>query len=147
MYEKARALDDKDYLNWGNLADALYWSPGRRQESVPAYKTALELARAALQVNPKDATAMAYVAAYSAMLGDKHLAVDNLQKALKLAPNDPDIMFRAALVYNQLGDQPQTLEWLKKATDAHFSRTMVRDTPDFGHLLSDPTFKALTADK
>ena len=33
MYEKARALDDKDYLNWGNLGDALYWMPGRREES------------------------------------------------------------------------------------------------------------------
>ena len=26
MYEKARALDDQDYLNWGNLAEALHWS-------------------------------------------------------------------------------------------------------------------------
>ena len=52
-------------------------------------------------------------------------------------------MFRAALVYNQFGDQRQTLDWLKKAVAADYSRTIVRDTPDFGHLQSDPAFKAL----
>jgi serine/threonine-protein kinase len=133
MFEKARGLDDKDYLNWGNLGDALYWSQGRRQESVAAYKTAIELAQDKLQTDPKDVTALAYVAEYSAMLA--------------LAPKNPDVMFRAALVYNQLGDQRQTLDWLKKALAANFSRSTVRDTPDFGHLQSDPTFKSLIAGK
>ncbi|HVP54973.1 MAG TPA: tetratricopeptide repeat protein [Candidatus Eisenbacteria bacterium] len=143
MCEKARALDDKDYLNWGNLADAMYWTPGRRPESFAAYQKAIELARALLQVNPKDATALAYVADYSAMTGDKRSALNSLQKALQLSPHDPDIMYRAALVHNQLGNQAQTLDWLKKAVNARFSRTMVRDTPDFNHLQADPTFKAI----
>jgi tetratricopeptide (TPR) repeat protein len=145
MCEKARALDDKDYLNWGNLAEALYWTPGRREESFPVYKKAIELAQAALQVNPNDASAMAYLAVYSAVLGDKRAASASLQKALDLAPTDPDIMYRAALVYNRLGDEPAALEWLKKAVGARFSRTIVRDTPDFDQLQSNPSFKALVA--
>ena len=51
------------------------------------------------------------MAVYSAMLGDRHAALESLQKALKLAPKDPDVMFRAALVYNQFGDERQTL-WI-----------------------------------
>ncbi len=143
MCEKASALDDRDYLNWGNLAEALYWMPNRRSESFPAYKRAIGLARAALQINPKDATALAYLAVYSAVLGDRSSALSSMQKALELAPKDSDIMYRAALVYNLFGDERQTLDWLKKAVAAGYSPTIVRDTPDFGHLQSNPNFKAL----
>jgi hypothetical protein len=54
-------------------------------------------------------------------------------------------MFRAALVYNQLGDRQQTLEWLRKAAGAGFSRSTIRDTPDFDPLHSDPRFVTLVA--
>jgi tetratricopeptide (TPR) repeat protein/tRNA A-37 threonylcarbamoyl transferase component Bud32 len=142
-YEKARALDDKDYLNWGNLADALYWAPDRRQDSVAAYKTAIGLARQKLQINPKDATALAYAAVYSAMIGDRTSALESLNNALQLAPKDAEIMFRAAQVYNHFGDSRLALDWLKKAAAADYSPAMIRDTPDFDHLHSDPAFKAL----
>ena len=144
-FEKARSLDDRDYLNWGNLGDALYWSTNRRSESMAAYKRAIELAQAQLQVNPKDATARAFAAQYHAMLGDVRTATAEVLKAVDQAPNDPDVLFRAALVYNQFGDQRQTLDWLAKAVAANFSRTTVRDTPDFDHLKFDPAFQAIIA--
>jgi eukaryotic-like serine/threonine-protein kinase len=144
-FEKARALDDQDYLNWGNLGDALYWSASRRSEATSAYKRAIELAQGRIQVNPKDATARVYVAEYSAMLGDRPTAMRELQRAQELAPTDPDIMFRAALVYNQFGDRTQTLDWLGKTVAAGYSRSTVRDTPDFVSLQADPKFKSIIA--
>jgi len=144
-FEKARALDEQDYLNWGNLGDALYWSAARRSEATSAYKRAIELAQGRIRVNPKDATARVYVAEYSAMLGDRLTAMRELQKAQELAPTDPDIMFRAALVYNQFGDRSQTLDWLSKTVAAGYSRSTVRDTPDFIPIQADPKFKALIA--
>ena len=101
------------------------------------------MARERTQIGPKDATALAYLATYSAMIGDKTEALDELHKALELAPQDPDIMFRAAQVYNQLGDKRQTLAWLEKAVAANYSKAMVRDTPDFSSLRSDPSFQSL----
>src|SRR5271169_675019 len=80
-FEKARALDEKDYQNWGNLGDALYWSPNRRSESVAAYKRGIELAQAQLRVNPKDATTRAFAAQYYAMLGDTHTATAEILQA------------------------------------------------------------------
>jgi serine/threonine-protein kinase len=147
QFEKATDLDDQDALNWGNLGDALYWSPNRRPEAAAAYKRAIGLGQAQIQVNPKDATDRAYIAEYSAMIGDKTTAVTQIQQALQLVPADPDIMFRAALVYNQLGDRRQTIDWLKKAVAARYSPTVIRDTPDFAHLQSDPEFKALLPSK
>jgi serine/threonine-protein kinase len=143
--DKARALDEQDFMNWGNLGDALYWSPDRRKESAAAYKRAIELGQARLQVNPKDATTMAFIADYYAMGGNMRAATAEITKAVSLAPQDPDVLFRAALVYNQVGDQQQTLDWLKKAVAAKFSVTTVRDTPDFDHLKSNPAFKAIIA--
>ena len=144
-YEKARSLDDNLYLNWGNLGDALYWSPGRRPDATAAYKQAITLAQAQVQINTRDATARAYLADYSAMVGDKATATAQIGKALELAPADTDVMFRAALVYNQLGDRLHTLEWLKKAASSGFSRSTIRDTPDFEPLRADPGFIAVTA--
>jgi serine/threonine-protein kinase len=144
-FEKARTLDDKDYMNWGNLGDALYWSPDRRPESVAVHKQAIALTQTRLQVNPKDATAQSYLAYYSAMVMDERTATVEIKKAIQLSPQDPEVLFRAALVYNQLGEQAQTLDWLKKAVAANFSRTTVRDTPDFDHLKSNPTFQAIIA--
>ncbi len=144
-YEKARGLDDHLYISWGNLGDALYWLPGRRPDATAAYKQATALAQVQVQVNPRDATARAYLADYSAMVGDKSTAAVQIRKALELAPTDPDVMFRAALVYNQFGDRQQTLDWLKKAAEARFSVSTIRDTPDFDPLHSDPRFITLVA--
>jgi len=140
---KAAELDDQDYLNWGNLADTLYWTPGRRPEASELYRKAIALARSTLQVNPKDSGALACVASYSAMLGDRGPALSALQQALAISPNDTDVMFRAALVYNHFDQREQTLEWVRKATAGGFSRSTVRDTPDFGQLQQDPSFRAL----
>jgi len=141
-FEKARDLDDQDYINWGSLGDALYWSPNRRPEATVAYKKAIDLALAQVQVNPRDATARAYMAQYDAMVGARAAAIEQIHLAVVLAPRDGEVMFRAALVYNQLGDRYRTLDWLKKAAGANYSRTVIRDTPDFAALQADPSFKA-----
>jgi hypothetical protein len=51
--------------------------------------------------------------------------------------------FKAALIYNQFGDTAQTLAWLSKALAGGFSATIVRDTPNFDLLRSNPQFEAL----
>jgi eukaryotic-like serine/threonine-protein kinase len=141
--EKARKLKEDDYLNWGNLGDALYWSPDRRSEASQAYKRALELATEHVRTNPKDQIAQIYIAEYSAMIGDRHTATSAMQKALAIAPHDPEVLFRAALVCKQLGDDRQALNWLRKAADANYSRTIIRDSPDFATLAADADFQQL----
>jgi tetratricopeptide (TPR) repeat protein len=45
QFEKAVQLDPKNYLSWGNLGDAYYWSPGRRTEAADAYGRAIALGK------------------------------------------------------------------------------------------------------
>jgi tetratricopeptide (TPR) repeat protein len=141
--EQALKLDDHDWLLWGNYGDALYWTPGRHAEASRAYRTAISLSGVKLQVNPRDATLLAFLATYHAMLGQKQMAVNNLQKALELAPVDADVRFRAALVYNQFGDTNQCLSALEKAVAAGISDSTIKDTPDFDHLWQNPRFQSL----
>jgi serine/threonine protein kinase/tetratricopeptide (TPR) repeat protein len=136
-------LDDRNYINWGNLGDALYWIPSRRSESSGAYQHAVTLARSKLEVNPRDATAMGYLAEYTAMLGDKKDALANLDKALRESPKDAQILFQAAQVYNHFGDTSQCLIWLRKAADAGYSRTLIAAMPDFETLKGNAQFRLL----
>ena len=142
-YGESVKLSQNEYSLWWNLADGLYWAPGKRAQAAEAYRQAITLANKALRVNSRDVYALAALAYCHAMLGERRLALRYLQDGLKLAPEDSEMRFRAALVYHQFGDTRQTLLWLKKALDAGLSAAMVRDTPNFDSLRSDPDFQQL----
>lgn len=142
-YQQGLRLDDRDSLIWGNLGDALYWAPGRRSEATAAYRKAILLASAKLQINPHDSTLLAFRATYNAMVGDKSSALSDLQDALRLAPSDPEVNFRAALVYDHVGDTEHCLASLEKAVAAGYPPSAIRDTPDFDHLREQPRIRKL----
>jgi tetratricopeptide (TPR) repeat protein len=143
MYKEGLNLDDRDSLIWGNLGDALYWTPGRRTEAAAAYREAVSRAHAKQQINPRDATLLAFVATYNAMVGNKKEALSDIQRAVELAPTDADVRFRAALVYNHFDDTEQTLASLEKAIAAGYPSSAIRDTPDFDHLRDNQRVQAL----
>jgi len=60
-----------------------------------------------------------------------------------LAPEDGEVRLRAAIVYNQLVDTEKCLASLEKAVSFGYSKEVIRDTPDFDHLHSNPRFRAL----
>jgi tetratricopeptide (TPR) repeat protein/TolB-like protein len=141
--QEALKIDPKDWLNWGNLGDTLVQIPSRRTEALSAYRKAIELAKPRLEVNPKDSFTLAFTADYYAMLNDERQAREQLGRALEIAPSDPDVLFRAAILHNHFGDKAKTLDFLDKSVAAGYSRTIIRDTPDFDSLKDDPRFRAL----
>jgi eukaryotic-like serine/threonine-protein kinase len=144
---QALKIDPKDWLNWGNLGDTLFQIPARRAEARSAYQKAIELAKARLEVNPRDASTLAFTADYYAMLDQEDQAREQLARALETAPADADVLFRAAILYNHFGDTEKTLDFLGKSVAAGYSRTVIRDTPDFDRLKDDRRFRALFVGK
>jgi serine/threonine-protein kinase len=142
-FEEALKLDKTGWLAWGNLGDAEYWAPGKRQQASEAYREAIRLADEKLKVNPKDGPTLAYRSTYLAMLDRRDEALASLGTAIALSPQDPDVCFRAALVYNHLGDTDHTLEWLKKSLAAGVPVSFVDNTPDFDHLRSEARFQQM----
>jgi eukaryotic-like serine/threonine-protein kinase len=141
--QQALKIDDKDWLNWGNLGDTLYQIPVRGPDARNAYRKAIDLARPRLELNPKDSFTLAFTADYYAMLDQEHQAREHMVRALEIAPADADVLFRAAILYNHFRDSEKTLDFLTKSVSAGYSRTVIRDTPDFDHLKDDPRFRAL----
>jgi tetratricopeptide (TPR) repeat protein/TolB-like protein len=143
MYQKGLSIDDHDSLIWGNLGEALYWTPGRRTEAAAAYRKAISIADSKLRVNPRDGNQLAFVATYNAMLGNKSAALSDIQRSLQLAPEDAEVKFRAALVYNHFGDTDRAVALLEKAVAAGYPSSLIRDTPDFDALRKNRRFGAL----
>ena len=141
--EQAVKIDEGNWECWGNLADSLYWSPNRRAEADAAYKRAISIAASKAQINPKDSLVLAYLANYSAMIGERPAALGYLQRALDAAPSNGEVLLRAAVVYNHFNQTDQTLNYLKKASDVGYSRAIIKDSPDFAALQQNPRFKAV----
>lgn len=140
-FEEGLKLDEKNYILWGNLGDARYWTPNLRAQSQPAYAKAIELATAKLRITPRDDYALGLLASYYAMSGKQELAIRTLHRALSVAPKSADVLYRAALIYNHFGDKKLTIEWIAKAVEAGVSVKSIIDQPDFIQLHGDPAFE------
>ncbi len=145
--QQALKIDPKDWLNWGNLGDALYQIPSRRAEAKSAYQKAIDLAQARLEVNPRDAYVLAFTADYHALLDQERPAREQLARALAAEPDNAEVLFRAAILYNHFGDREKTLDFLSKSVAAGYSKAVIRDTPDFDQLADDSRFRALSLQK
>jgi tetratricopeptide (TPR) repeat protein len=77
------------------------------------------------------------------MLGDKTQAVEYMNRALAINHNDPNLMFNAALLYNQLDQTGPALEWLSKALAAGESPSVVAKAPALDNLRANPRYQQL----
>jgi serine/threonine protein kinase/tetratricopeptide (TPR) repeat protein len=143
QFEQAVQLDPKNYIFWGNLGDAYYWSPGKRSEAAAAYGQAITIGEEKLRLNPHDATLLSSLAMYHAMRGERKPALEELHASLRLQPKSPDLLFNAGITYQQLGDSQRALDVLEKAVSLGISPEILRDTPNFGGLAGNPRFVAL----
>ena len=142
-YQQAIKISEKDSLLWWNLGDGYYWTPGKRSQSVAAYRQGITTAEEELRVNPKNSYSYGVLAICHAMLGENKLALDALGSGLQLSSADPFLLFQAALVYNQFGQSDEAIAWLKKAQTAGYSQARIRDYPNFDSLWINPRSQEL----
>jgi tetratricopeptide (TPR) repeat protein len=141
-FKEAIEFDKDNYVLWGNLGAAYYYG-NHRDESMKVYEQAINLTAKHLAVNPHDATALSDMASFYSMVGKRSEALTAIEKAQKLSPEDPEVLFNAALVYNQLGDEHRAKLLLGKSLRAGYSPTEIRDTPSLDNLRSDSEFQKI----
>ena len=139
--QEALKLEDGDYQAWGNLGDAYYYG-GNHAAATESYQKAISLAEQKLKTNPRDTEVLSDLANYWAMLGDRSRALDYLDRSL-VGNKDKELLFQAALVYNQLHETGTALEWLSKALAAGYSKSVVSKTPNLDNLHDNPRYLAL----
>jgi len=142
-YEEAIKLDPKEYVTWGNLAEARYYT-GNKSAATEAYRKAIELAGEELKVNPHDPDVLSNLANYYSVTGQRNEALTYLQQALQYGHNDKEILVDAASVYNHLGETGLAVEWLAKAVGAGYPASRVANSPEFSNLENNPGYRQIT---
>ena len=141
-YEEAAKLDPQQYVIWGNLGTALYYS-GKKDAAMAPHRKAIEEALQELKVNPRDPVVLSALAGYYSMLNDRQHALLYLGQALEYGRNDKEILLDAAGVYNQLGDTGLAIEWLGRAVQAGYTIDSIRSDPQFANLVNTPGYQQL----
>ncbi len=142
--ERAARQRPNDYRIFGNLGDA-YRATGEADKANDAYARAIDLARAQLGLNPSDATAVSQVATSLAKRGQLAEARREMERALALDQNDPNVMSDAAIVCALGGRDADALAWLRKAVAAGYCREIVERQPEFARLSQNPEFRSIIA--
>jgi serine/threonine protein kinase/Tfp pilus assembly protein PilF len=144
--QEALKLDASDYQVWGNLGDFFYYG-GKKPAAIEAYKKATAMAEQRVKVNPRDTDALSDLARYWAIFGERARALNYLDRSITGKERDKDLLFQAAVVYNQLRETGTALEWLSKALAAGYSKSVVSKTPDLDNLHDNPRYQALMQQK
>ena len=142
-FRQAAASDAHNYVPWGNLGAALNWA-GQKKESDAAFQEARKRAEYLFKVNPRDATLLMHLAEYNGALGDEDAALSFLKNALGQAPDDPELFFKATIVYDlYLKRREEALQSLKKAIERNYSWKEINRSPSLAELRKDPRFARL----
>jgi len=142
-YQHACPTQTADYIACGNLARAYYWAPNQRSRAEQYYRRAIALAKERLTVNPRDGDPHILMANYYAMLGDKPSALQHLDEALALRPEDPEFLLTAAIVHNQFGENQEAIALLKKSLERGYSAAEIRAAPELDNLRNQPELQQL----
>jgi len=140
--QEALKLNDSEYQTWGNLGEAYYYG-GNKSGAIDSYRKAIAMAEQRLKVNPRDTDVLVDLANYWAVLGDRSRALGYLDRALVGKEKEKELLFQAALVYNQLRETGTALEWLSKALAAGYSKSVVSKTLELENLHDNPRYQAL----
>ena len=135
-------LNNGDYTNWGNLGEAAYLA-GDHPQAIESYRKAIILARLELKVNPYDIQLLRDLANYYAMTNDRRNALRYLNEALEQSKFSKESLFKAALVYKDLGEVGPAIEWFRKALQAGYPRDALQTSPDLDNLRGDKRFQDL----
>ena len=155
QFEKATELIGTDFRIWGNLAEAYRWTPALALKAPAAYRRAIDLTQKEIAINPVDAQLHSRLATYWAALGlidsglaerpaDRRKAAAEIEKAIRLAPEDGTVEFHAAVVYEEARHRDRALRALKASLEASSEyREEIRRAPALDALRRDPRFHRL----
>jgi tetratricopeptide (TPR) repeat protein len=142
LYKKAIDLDANNYHAWGNLGSAYLWAGGRREQSMQAYRKAIELAEAQRAISPNDPELLVQLADYYASIGQGEKSLVLIRKGLALSSNDPHIDYRAGETYEILGQRAKAIPLIAKALAQGYHATEFQRSPELASLRADPAFQS-----
>jgi tetratricopeptide (TPR) repeat protein/tRNA A-37 threonylcarbamoyl transferase component Bud32 len=150
--EAARALEESVRLDPNSARQLRYLGDTYRQlgeaaKARQSYLRAVGVCESLLRVNPADAEALSLLALYEAKLERHTDARRHLAAAIDLRPNDPDVLYRKAVVYMLSGETVEAMSALEAALKHGFSPDLARRDADLAPLRALPAYKKLLPDR
>jgi len=126
-------LDPNRYDLWLNLAESQRWA-GHKADSIVSARKAIALSEDALRLNPRDALAESIVGYANSLQGSCAKVGDTIEKAVKLAPANQDVLLFAALAYKECKEEGKAKLDAENALKAGIFPSQVRDHPALSNL-------------
>src|SRR6056297_506771 len=146
MYQEALALNDSDYSVWSFLSSAYKQSsPPKMEEFMHATRRAKEMAEKQLEVNPRNPAVLADLASFELGLGDSESAERTLKRASDMQPVDVNLQVRIGMLYENIGNRDDALNWIEKAIENGFpaGQLLENSDPELSQLWEDERFLEL----
>lgn len=144
-FQEAIDLAPDDFRSWGRLGAAYFQMEGRSAEANAAYAEAISLANEIIRINPNEFDAHKNIALFYAHTDQFDLAMASMDKAIELAPQDPDTRFIAALALLTMGERERSIEELEEAVALGYSKKLIASEPALEALRDNERFKVLLA--
>ncbi|MDR8393658.1 protein kinase [Aliifodinibius sp. S!AR15-10] len=141
-YRAALRLNPNNYTLWANLASACEAS-GQNKEAQQYYRKAIAYGEIQLNVNPNDAKLISDLGSFSLDIGDTAKAVQYSDRALQLNPENIDIQYRSATIYERVGDREKALHWVGKALENGYPLARIQGSTYLKELTESEEFKKM----
>ena len=142
MYAKATELTPNSEELFGNLGDAYRWS-GHSDQAAIAYDKAISLAFQQLQVNSAICGTMGDLAVYYAKKGDARNALQYIQQARSINPEDLQLTYSEAMVKALVGKPEDALKPLRAALQKGYPAQEAWNDPELQKLQALPQFSQM----
>jgi len=132
-YERATALAGQDQSLWGNLADAVWQIPARREEAIGHYRQAIRLGLRELESRPTDGVLMAQLGYYYGRVGDAAASRGYLDQAAARGA-DLYVQYYSAVAAADRGDLEKAREGALAAVQLGYPETLLQSDPSLAAL-------------
>ncbi len=143
-YTASAKLDASSPVLHGNLGDA-YLRLNRPADAKREFETARTLTLAALKVNDKNARDLSRIGAFEAKLGMASDAIAHAAQAVAIAPRDPDVRYKQAVVDALLGRKTEALQALKQALALGYKAADAQADYDLAAIKGSPEYARIVA--
>lgn len=140
MEKKALALNPSSFDTASDLAAAYAWSGNHREDSISAYRRAIQLGEAIHSKQPRDPELIAMLAGEYAAIDDSSESTVLARQALALAPDNPTVQYRVGETFELLGRREAAIPLIAQALANGYDAYEFEHSPELAHLRNDPRF-------
>ena len=123
-----------------NLVISYEWLDDK-PKAAAARGQAIAILEQTVKAKPQETLVHALLGEMYARNGQAKESLGQVQTALALSPNDPNVLENVGAAYEYLGDRGRAKDYIRRALDAGYPLERVRNDPGLQDLLKDQNFR------